>query len=235
MYKIKYYSSKNKSGLTDEEQQNHKEYNLKQFNIDLDFDQCVKRPALKKSSKILINSPWGKHAESVDHMQSPVFGIEDFTGAEEFYNRIDKRKIKVKQFHHLSEDRTLFKYEMIRNHKDKGVRPNLHKGYLFTLCCVCANVWSINVSRLITTRMWNVLNQLGDRVLMCDTDSVKYYSTGAENEYQVTPGNALGQWEDEGNLGEFVSIGLKCYGLRFSNGKEEYKIKGFSLKRSHQN
>ena len=82
--------------------------------------------------------------------------------------------------------------------------------------------------------MWNVLNQLGDRVLMCDTDSVKYYSTGAENEYQVIPGNALGQWEDEGNLGEFVSIGLKCYGLRFSNGKEEYKIKGCSLKRSHQ-
>ena len=69
---------------------------------------------------------------------------------------------------------------------------------------------------------------------MCDTDSVKYYSTGTENEYQVSPGNALGQWEDEANLEEFVSIGLKCYGLRFLSGKKEYKIKGCSLKRSHQ-
>jgi hypothetical protein len=80
--------------------------------------------------------------------------------------------------------------------------------------------------------MWNVLNRLGNRVLMCDTDSVKYYSTGAEGEYQVPSGNALGQWEDEGILKEFVSIGLKCYGLRFATGKEEYKIKGCSLKRS---
>jgi hypothetical protein len=130
MYKIKYYSSKNKSDLTDKEQQHHKEYYLNQFNIDLDFDQCVKRPALKKSSKILINSPWGKHAESVDHMQSSVFGHEDFSGAEEFFNRIDKRQIKVKQFHHLTDNKTLFKYEEVRNHKEKGVRPNLHKGYL---------------------------------------------------------------------------------------------------------
>jgi hypothetical protein len=130
MYKIKYYSSKNSSDLSAEECQFHHDYYLKQFNIDLDFDQCVKRPALKKSSKILINSPWGKHAESVDHLQSSVFGETDYVNADEFYNRIDKQQIKVKQFHNISEDRTLFKYEVTRNYKDKIVRPNLHKGYL---------------------------------------------------------------------------------------------------------
>ena len=60
--------------------------------------------------------------------------------------------------------------------------------------------------------MWNVLHQLGERVLMCDTDSVKYYSTGERGEFKITPGTALGQWEDEGELSEFVSIGLKSYG-----------------------
>jgi hypothetical protein len=38
---------------------------------------------------------------------------------------------------------------------------------------------------------------------------------------------ALGQWEDEGELSEFVSIGLKCYGMRYANGAEApCKIKG---------
>jgi hypothetical protein len=65
MYKIKYYSSKNKSDISFEEQQHHKKYYIDQFDIDIDFNKSNKRPALKKSSKILINSPWGKHAESV--------------------------------------------------------------------------------------------------------------------------------------------------------------------------
>jgi hypothetical protein len=109
---------------------NHKSFYRREFDIDLDFDQCSKRPALKKSSKILINSPWGKHAESVDHMQSAVFGSTDYDKAQEFYNKIGKHQIKVKQFHNISEDRTLFKYQVQRNYKDKIVRPDLHKGYL---------------------------------------------------------------------------------------------------------
>ena len=116
--------------MSDEVQQYHKRFYGDQFNIDLDFDQCVKRPALKKSSKILINSPWGKHAESVDHTQTVVFDYEDYSRTHEFYNRIDKGQIMVKQFNPLIADKTLYKFEEKRNHKDRGVRPNLHKGYL---------------------------------------------------------------------------------------------------------
>jgi hypothetical protein len=130
VYKIKYYASKNIDDLTVEESRTHKAFYLKEFEIDLDLNQCVKRPALKKSSKILINSPWGKHAESVDHLQAAVFGSTDYGKADEFYNRIGKHQIKVKQFHNISEYRTLFKYQVQRNYKDKVVRPNLHKGYL---------------------------------------------------------------------------------------------------------
>jgi hypothetical protein len=63
-------------------------------------------------------------------MQTLVLGSTNYEGANEFYNKINKNQIKVKQFHHISDDRTLFKYEIKRNHKDKIVRPNLHKGYL---------------------------------------------------------------------------------------------------------
>jgi hypothetical protein len=224
MYKIKYYSSKNKSDISFEEQQYHKKYYSDQFDIDIDFNKCNKRPALKKSSKILINSPWGKHAESVDHMQTSVFGSTDFVEAEEFYNRIEKQQVKVKQFHYISDDRTLFKYEVTRNHQDKIVRPNLHNGYL--PCAVFVPMYG-------QLMMWDVLNKLGERVLMCDTDSVKYYSTGAAAEFQIIPGTALGQWEDEGSLDEFVSIGLKSYAMRYADGKEELKVKGCSLRRAH--
>ena len=130
VYKIKYYASKNSDDLSDQEKENHKAFYRHEFDIDLDFDQCTKRPALKKSSKILINSPWGKHAESVDHMQSAVLVSTDFDKAQEFYNKIGKHQIKVKQFHNISEDRTLFKYQVQRSYKDKIVRPDLHKGYL---------------------------------------------------------------------------------------------------------
>jgi hypothetical protein len=69
---------------------------------------------------------------------------------------------------------------------------------------------------------------------MCDTDSVKYYSTGTPGEYEIPTGNALGQWEHEGELREFVSIGLKSYGMRYSDGKEApCKVKGCSLKLAH--
>lgn len=79
------------------------------------------------------------------------------------------------------------------------------------------------------------MQQLGERVLMCDTDSVKYYSTGEPEEFQITPETALGQWEDEGELSEFVSIGLKSYGMRYADRTEApCKLKGCSLKRAHK-
>lgn len=65
MYKIKYYSSKNQSDMSEDLQEHHRAFYHDNFGIALDFNQCEKRPALKRSSKVLINAPWGKHAESV--------------------------------------------------------------------------------------------------------------------------------------------------------------------------
>ena len=54
------------------------------------------------------------------------------------------------------------------------------------------------------------------------------------NEFQVTPGTALGKWEDEGDLTEFLSIGLKSYSLCYADGNEIVKIEGCSIKRAHK-
>jgi hypothetical protein len=105
LYKIKYYSSKNSLDMTSHEKSAHLKRCCEEFDIDLDFDLCEKRPALKKSSKVLINSPWGKHAESVDHMQSAVIASNDYHKFDEFYNQIEKGHIEVAQFQYIADDR----------------------------------------------------------------------------------------------------------------------------------
>jgi hypothetical protein len=230
MYKMKYYSSSNgdktlPNETVEENHQRHYHFYKNNFDIELDFSQCKKRPALKLSSKVLINSPWGKHAESVDHTQTKVLDYEDTVNSEEFLYQIEKRQVKVKEITNISQDRTLFKYDELRQWNDKIVRPNLHKGYL--PCAVFVPMYG----QLMT---WNILNQVGERALMCDTDSVKYISNGIDPDIQAS--DCLGEWEDEGNLLEFVSIGLKSYGLRYANGKpDSFKLKGCCLKRSHKN
>jgi hypothetical protein len=78
--------------------------------------------------------------------------------------------------------------------------------------------------------MWNRIVPLGELVVYVDTDSCKSIAKGG---IKPKTGTALGGWEDEGQLVEFVSTGLKSYGTRDSEGKESVKIKGVSLKRAH--
>lgn len=110
MYKYKYYSTTDYSKLSKETKERHFKFYKDKYDIELEFDQCSFRPAMKATAKILINCVWGKHAESVDHPQSIVLTGSDFDRCNEFYHKID---------------RTQFKFE---SNRDK-VRPNLHKGY----------------------------------------------------------------------------------------------------------
>jgi hypothetical protein len=139
----------------------------------------------------------------------------------------------------------MFKYNETRNNDTKS-KPNLHKQYLPA---------AVFVPMYGQMMMWNMLNKVGEAALMCDTDSVKYvskdvygdgcdrirqylYSNGREQE--IIPGDCLGDWEDEGNLEEFVSIGLKSYALRYEGKSHEWdskhiKLKGCCIKYSHKN
>jgi len=228
MYLMKYYSSSNgdKSMLgesIDEMRKRHVDFYDKHYDLDIDFNKCKKRPAMKLSSKILINSAWGKHAESVDHIQSLMIGEEDNSSNNVFMHRISNEEINVKSYQKLG-NRTLFKYEDLRNDETKS-KPNVHRLYLPA---------AVFVPMYGQMMVWNILNIVGERALMCDTDSVKYISNGIDPD--ITPSDGLGTWEDEGNLTEFVSIGLKSYALRYESEKpDSIKLKGCCLKYSHRN
>ena len=73
-------------------------------------------------------------------------------------------------------------------------------------------------------RVYSKMEELGDRVLYNDTDSIVYrhslLSNAPPNEGKVTLGNYLGDWTDELGDGKYiktwVSGGPKCYGYKLT-------------------
>lgn len=198
---------------------------MERFGIELDdMDKWEKNPVLKKICKGPPTSAWGKHAETVDHPQSRVIDENNPKGGYDFFTSIQMNQMKVTSFK-VFPTKTLFKYEENRNSQ----RPNCHRGYL--PCAVFVTAYG----RL---KLWREKQQLGKRVLMCDTDSI-IYADDPEG-YDIPEGDVLGDWEtedfekDNGGIIGFRSCGPKSYALKAANGVEYTKCKGVSLKRAHE-
>ena len=83
-------------------------------------------------------------------------------------------------------------------------------------------------------RLYRVLDQLEERVLYFDTDSVVYITREGEEEPKV--GDFLGDLTDElggRHIVEFVSAGPKNYAYLLNDGEACCKVKGFTL--NHEN
>ena len=218
LYKLKMYNSQK---APDEETQIRfkKVYNEK-FNIDISFDNWDKRPAAKKTGKILINSGWGKHAENSNHEKVVILKHNDINQGECFYNSLYNKEKLLKQYI-PAENETIFKYQQLQT--GGTAAEHLHKTYL--PCAVFVPMYG----RLM---LYNHLDKLGERVLMCDTDSIKYIDI--PNSYQIEEGDCLGDWEDEGPSEEFVALCPKSYGQRPLGGTPWFKCKGVNLRRAHE-
>jgi len=194
---------------------------LERFGLDIrgrwgEFD---KRPALKAVFKIWNNSGWGKHAETVDHVQFEVIDHNDIDTA--FFSKIAKNQLKITSTGRLNDTNSYFQYTEDR----KEVRPDTSKHYLPCACFVTA------YSRL---QLWEELNKHGEDVLMHDTDSIIYLQRPGA--YETPSGIILGEWEEEKvskkGIVEFVGLGPKSYGLKFADGSSTFKIKGVSAKQA---
>lgn len=218
LYKLKMYNSQ--KAPDQETQTRFKEIYQSKFNIDISFDNWDKRPAAKKTGKILINSGWGKHAENSNHEKLVILNHNDISQGEAFYNSLYNKE-KILQQYIPAENETIFKYKQVES--GGVVSQHLHKTYL--PCAVFVPMYG----RLM---LYNHLDKLGERVLMCDTDSIKYIDIPGE--YQILEGDCLGDWEDEGPSTEFVALCPKSYGQRPLNGTPWFKCKGVNLKRAHE-
>jgi hypothetical protein len=209
-----------------EEQVDCARYYKEKFDMTLDFTPHLwdKRPAIKKTTKIIANSIWGKGAETVDHEQVKIITTETYNEADLIMQSFTDGQNHMTGFLPLANDNMMVKYKPNRHRKP----PDLSKAYL--PCSAFVPMYG----RLM---LYNVLDKYKERVIMMDTDSIKVIADGP----QITDipfGNYLGQWEDEykpedGRLVGFISLGPKTYGQKFDSGKTKFKSKGVSLKRAH--
>lgn len=178
-------------------------------------------PAKKQTAKIMINSAWGKHAQRPVMPEAEIYDFStDMEKVFDFFQNLSASVFSFKDAVILDQSRVMYRFQ-----KDGDTaNPDLHGGYLPAALFVPA------YGRL---QLWEQLNKLGKRVLMCDTDSIVYIYD--PDQYNIPRGDMLGEWEVEkidsknGGIRTFVGLGPKTYGIKTNNGVEMVKAKGLSL------
>lgn len=210
-----------------EQQQEMSDYYKEHFDMSFDYNPELwdKRPAAKKTNKVLINSVWGKQCETVDHDKTTIVTPAKPQNGDLLMKSFTDNVNNLSFFIPISNQNLLVKY---RNVRDGKTKPNLSKAYL--PCGVFVPMYG----RMM---LYNVLDMYQRRVIMMDTDSIKVTKSEDPNFVDVPLGNHLGQWEDE-SIGDplvgFISLGPKTYGQKHASGKTKFKCKGVNLKRAHQ-
>lgn len=194
--------------------------------IKMERRNLKKSSALRSLAKLMLNSIYGKFGQRLNLRKSHM--VDNVKDLCKLMCAQDKT---VVDFRILSED--IMQIETVNNeHFDEtDLKTN-----------VLVSIFTASWARL---KLLTVMQQLGDRVLYTDTDSLIYIS---HKEIGKDPplGDFLGQLTDElccKNVGcpegdhqpgyhymtEFVTGGPKNYAYKLNNGECECKIRGFTL------
>ena len=180
--------------------------------IQLEYDKIQKNPGLRTLAKMMLNSMWGKFGQRLNKTQ-----VQTFHDPQAFHRFLDTSTLDVRHVSVINDQLVEVHYQY--QDEDIPVSPNLN---IFVACFTTC--WA----RL---RLYTALEQLGERVLYYDTDSVIYWT----EETQATPvlGDYLGEFTselgDDDYIVEFVSGGPKNYGYETQKGHVECKVRGFRL------
>jgi hypothetical protein len=163
-------------------------------------------------AKLCLNSFWGKLGQRSN--QSRV-EIVDRGALDEYFGKVEANEIDLQEVAPFN-DKYMIDYKSTVEDDKPLVNTNVGVGFFTTM-----------YARL---RLFEVIQQLGDRAVYCDTDSIIYFSpTGVQ---EVPTGEALGCWKNEqgdGWLTRFASIGPKMYCYETNLGKTETRTKGIHL------
>ena len=188
-----------------------------------------KNPAKKATYKRPATAAWGKCAETPDHMMTEIFMDDDLSRILEIEDKNKKNELELFTIQSLGDHAALYQYT---ENRDK-VAPKLNETY------IPAAVFVPAYGRLM---LWKMMNRLGERVLMHDTDSIVYHSVPGE--YDPPTGKILGDWElesccDDGcRITSFLGLGPKSYAIKWTDRARQenvlMKCKGVSLKLAAQ-
>ena len=182
----------------------------------LDKAKIEKNAPLRYTSKIFLNSLWGKFCENPKKRKNVIVTSKETYKVTEALS--DPSKL-VTNFHILSPDMMVMESE---DRWDSYIPATQSRN-------VYIGVFVTSHARL---RLYNVMEEIGgSRILYYDTDSIIYVcKKGEKGPYH---GDYLGQLTNELDnddfIEEFVTTGPKSYAFRTKNGKEVCKCKGISM------
>lgn len=182
-------------------------------------EKVSKRPGMRLTSKIAVNSFYGKFGEK-DPKSKTVY--ED--SPDHVNKLLSNQEVEVEDIEFITEDTVMVKYRELREYSN----PPAHASIIIA-------AYTTSYGRL---HLYTYLEKLGDRVAYLDTDSV--ITTCKEGEYKPELSNDIGGMTDE--LSEFgkgayitkiIAIGCKSYILLITNDAGEnfqiIKFKGLTL------
>ena len=211
--KIKQEASGWPAGVkTEEQRQAYIADYYKHEGIQLDYAKIEHNPGLRTLAKMMLNSMWGKIGQRLNKTQ-----VQEFDDPQAFHQFLDTDSLDVRHVSIINDQMVEVHYQ--HQKEDIPVSPNLN---IFIACFTTC--WA----RL---KLYEALEQLGERVLYYDTDSVIFL----EDQGQTNPalGNYLGDFtselEKDDHITEFVSGGPKNYGYTTKKGKVECKVRCFRL------
>jgi hypothetical protein len=198
---------------TPEEQQVFVDQFFDKEGVSLDTENLKKNSGIRALSKLMLNSFWGKYAQSEIMPQHQY--VSD---PSEFYKIVTDQTKKITDWHILHDTLVL----VDTAHAEDFI-PESNMTNIFIACFVTAH------ARL---RLYKLLMQIGpDNVLYYDTDSVIYVKRPGS--WVPECGSFLGDLTNEIPQGryivQFVCCGPKNYGYMLDDGTCYVKVKGFTL------
>ena len=182
----------------------------------LSHRNMVHNPGKRTMAKLMLNSMWGKFGQQTNKTQ-----VKEFTETDKFWQFLDSSKNDIRWVSPLDEERVEVHHRM-QTHCQKD-SPILN---IFMACFTTCH------ARL---RLYQALDNLGERCLYTDTDSVIFVRSLQDPPLDPPPGDNLGDFTNElkdhpgDTIVEFCSGGPKNYGYRTQQGVVECKVRGFSL------
>ena len=160
----------------------------------------------------MLNSFWGKFGENLHKPTTQVV-----YNAADLFAYVSHLLLDIGQVRICNEESLEIGFANLQDNQPDNERVNIFVS-VFTTCH----------ARL---KLYESLEQLQQRVLYFDTDSVIYTRRPGQSNIPIGDflGNMTNELDDGDFITEFTSGGLKNYGYKTQQGKVCCKVRGFSL------
>ncbi|XP_072050213.1 uncharacterized protein [Amphiura filiformis] len=205
-----------KDCVTDKEREDYVSDYLQHQGIALRPDKIKVNPGLRATSKMCLNSLYGKFGQR-NNLPSKRY-VENIG---QLWYHLDSPEYEVHDVRFISDDCAQLHFTKA----NEFVLPSKHTNVVIA-------AWTTSLARL---QLYKYLKALQRRVCYYDTDSVIFVSkkNPPPGEYEPLLGNYLGDLTNEisgdDEMEEFISAGSKNYTYRLKSGETVSKVRGFTL------